>query len=213
MNSKHPSHNNEYLGVTANSPNFKLMVICDLDYTLVNLNTTNELLSIVNPRKFKILSRLLVPLSILGRIFKRDFTKQVLVKSILCGISKPHLERLSLLLYKRITGKINLDLLSIIRRIGYWGPSILLTASLDIIASKFRELGFNCVISSFTFYAGEKFIGFCDLYRRKYEVIRDILLSNYSPRKVIVFDDSPEPEMWTLCDKRRKIRIFIVKTL
>ncbi|MEM1510431.1 MAG: hypothetical protein QW096_11265 [Thermofilaceae archaeon] len=201
--------------MTVNSPNFKLMVICDLDYTLVNLNTTNELLSIVNPRKFKILSRLLAPFSILGSIFKRDFTKQVLVKSILGGISKSHLERLSLLLYKRIkqTGKINLDLLSIIRRIGYWGPSILLTASLDIIASKFRELGFNCVISSFTFYAGEKFIGFCDLYRRKYEVIRDILLSNYSPRKVIVFDDSPEPEMWTLCDKRRKIRIFIVKTL
>lgn len=199
------------VGVIArSSSNLRCIVLCDLDYTLTKLNTTNELLKIVNLRRFKILSLLLFPLSIIGTILGHDFAKRLLIKLILYGISRQSIEKLSLLLYKRIkcTDKINTNILSVIQSLKRHGPIVLFTASLDVIANKFKELGFTYVIGSPTFYKDEKFIGFYDLYGRKSEVIRNIISKNIF-RKIIIFDDSPESGVKTLSRENKGICLFI----
>lgn len=190
----------------------RIITICDLDYTLVSLNTTNELLKVVNFKKFVILSRLLFPLSIVNALLKRDLTKRLLVALILNRIPKPCLERLSLLLYEKIKreSKVNTRLLSLLCNLKGYGPVILLTASLDVIANKFKEFGFTCVISSPTFYIDRKLTGLHDLYGRKHRILRGIFSSGLF-KKIIIFDDAPEPEVRDLCNNDERCVVYKVR--
>lgn len=212
MISKFLSGNDNNRVLMVSSSNYEVITICDLDHTLVSLNTTNELLKIVNIRKFRVISIILIPLSLLGLIFKRDLTKQIMIKLILYGISKYHIEKLSSLLYKRIklSKKINSCLLSMIQNLKLLGPVILLTASLDVIASTFKELGFTYVVGSPTFYVNGRLAGFYDLYQKKYKIIKNVL-SKSSFKKIIVLDDSPESEICALCNKEYRLLLFKVK--
>lgn len=190
---------------------FKVITICDLDYTLVDSNTTNELLKIVNCKKYLVLSKLLTPLSIIGLILKRDIVKQVLIKLVLYGISKAQLERFSSILYRKMEAenRINKRLLLIIRSLERYGPLILLSASISEIVREFKKLGFTCAFGSPTIYINEKLVGFYDMYRRKHEIVQEIL-SRYKFELVIIFDDSPEPELFNLC-RNTRCRIYRVK--
>lgn len=185
----------------------RFAIICDLDYTLVNLNTTNEMLKLISPKKYRILNRLLSLFSILGSILKRDFAKLLLIKFIMYGIPKTDIEKFSKLFFKKImeNGRINLQLISLIQNMRKKEAqkliTILLTASLDVIAKEFKSLGFDYVIGSPTYYEDGKFVGFSDLYRRKREVVRTFF-SNQIFERIIIFDDTPDKEFSDSCDSK-----------
>ena len=187
----------------------KRFFIVDLDYTLVNVDTTNEFIRMVCPRRHHIFSKILRFIAPLNKLFKRiDVYKNTIV--YLCLMRKPKvlLEEYSRKLYnslKRTHLNYSLiDRLREIKRKGY--VMILLTASLDIIAENFKDLGFDMVIGSRTYYRGNKFHRLRDLYQRKHRII-EILKRYY--KKIIIIEDDPEPEYY-LIPSVQVVRVIFV---
>ena len=172
--------------------------IIDLDYTLVNVDTTNEFIQLVCPRKYYIFSKILQFIVPINRLFKKiDVYKNIMV--YLCLVRKPKalLEKYSKdlcdLLKKVHLNYSLIDKLKKVRREGH--VLILLTASLDVIAKNFRDLGFDIVIGSKTYYRNERFSRLWDLYHRKHKIIK--ILKKYS-KEIIVIEDKPEPEYYSI---------------
>lgn len=186
-----------------------IALVVDLDYTLVRLNTTDELFRLMDPRKHRVLSiifskLLFYHLLICNAIFKRDVGKLLLVKIFARGFSKPTVNTyLKMLIETTVPTKINGKLLSLLRavkgrrRVGYNIITILLSASLDIIANEFKSLGFDYVLASRTYYnKNGDLVWFYDLYGKKHTIVRAMLQRRLFD-KVIIFDDAPEKELYS----------------
>jgi len=187
---------------------FRIVFVVDLDHTLTGTNTTFEFLSILCRIRYFIFSKLLKLLFLLNVIFGQDIYKLVLIFMCIRGQREEELKLLARRYYesavkRRPEAYLNSRLLFFLRKIGPV-PKILLTASLDFIAVNFKELGFNAVISSRSYYKDGKFYHFYDLYRRKSYVLR-IILRYFD--KVVVFDDNPEPEFYMFGDRVTIIRV------
>jgi phosphoserine phosphatase len=174
----------------------KLAIVVDLDYTLVNTNTTFDFLKFVSPKRYEIFSRLLRPLQLFNSIVRKrmgDIYKITL--TIICcgGMSKEMLENFASAYFNKKNWTYNKNILSLLKN--FQGRKFLVTASLDLIAEKFKILGFDSVISSKMLYKNGKFYRLFDLYGRKHVVISKILAQF---ERLIIIDDSPEPELYTM---------------
>lgn len=177
--------------------NRKSAIIIDLDYTLVNANTTFDFLKFICPMRYKILSNLFRPLVLLNRIIKKDVYKIILVLLCIGGMCKEALERYAREYYLS-NRNYNKRILFLLRK--FHGQKILLSASLDLIVEKFKTLGFDCTIGSKMLYKKNRFYWFLDLYGRKHIIIKH-LLENHHFDKLIIIDDSPEQEFYSLSGK------------
>lgn len=168
-------------------------VIVDLDYTLVNVNTTFDFLRTFYYRKYVLFSKLIWPLTLLNKVLGSDMYKQMLLTFCIKRKAKQELDALSERYFKHLlrhkNGYVNILLLNSLK--GVKCKKILLTASIDIIAEHFKKLGFDLVIGTNICYRNNKFYRIQDLYRNKHKVIE--MLSKYFD-KIIVIEDSPEPE-------------------
>ncbi|EMR74265.1 hypothetical protein MCGE09_00425 [Thaumarchaeota archaeon SCGC AB-539-E09] len=178
-----------------------IATIIDLDYTLVNVNTTFEFLRLVCPVKYAVFSKLFYPLLLLNRIFKRrDLYKKILIDLIIRGVPRGVLEQYARVYYnilnKNRNKYYNREVLSLLDNVH--SQTILLSASLDIIVRNFKELGFDIVVGSQTNYKGEKFNSYSDLYNKKYMQLKVFL--KYFDR-IVIIDDSPEPEFYSMSNK------------
>jgi len=182
--------------------------VVDLDHTLIGANTTFELLQILCPVRYFILSKILKPLTLLNVVLKRDIYKLVLITICVKGWRREKLEQLARTYYEMIVKRepdtyLNNRLLLFLHKMRST-PKILLTASLDFIADNFKKLGLDLIISSRSYYKNDKFHSFQDLYKQKNHVLM-ILLKYFD--KVVVFDDDPEPEFYTLGDRVIVVRL------
>lgn len=171
----------------------KRLCVVDLDFTLVNLNTTFDFLNLFFHRKYIVFSRLLFPLLLLNKVFGSDVFKQLLLLSILWfeKRAKEELKELSKTYFKYLVSRrsINQSLLNFLKKLDC--KKILLTASIDVIAEPFKELGFDIVIGSRIYYYNNIPVKILDLFGRKHKVISN--LNKYFD-EILVFDDSPEPQ-------------------
>jgi len=177
--------------------NGKTLIVVDLDFTIVNANTTFDFLRFVTPRKYSIFSRILMPVIFLNKLSKKDVYKALLVLLCIKGKPKEMLQRHSKEYYSYIKKNrdryVNHTLMKYISNLQK--KNMLITASLDIIAENFKDLGFNIVISSKTYYKNGRFQYFADLYGEKHKILR-LLSKRYN--KVIIIEDSPEREYSTI---------------
>lgn len=168
-------------------------VIVDLDFTLVNVNTTFDFLSMFFRRKYILFSRLLRPLTLLSNLLDSDVYKQLLLILCIKKRTREELERYSKAYFKYVLRhrdkRLNIMLLDLLKRVKC--KKILLTSSIDVIAEPFKTLGFDFVISSKTYYKDGKFIRVKDLYGKKHKIIE--ALSKYFCSMLII-EDEPEPE-------------------
>jgi len=173
-------------------------IIVDLDYTLVNTNTTFDFLKFVHPKRYGILSKLLRPLLLLNRISRRDIYKTMLVLLCLFGISKEMLEHHARTYFDKSKEKwdYNRDVLSFLKN--FQGKKILLSASLDVIVKNFKELGYDYTIGSKMLYKNDRFYWLSDLHGRKHAKVKQ-LLEHFD--KLIIIDDSPEQEFYSMSNK------------
>lgn len=181
------------------SKEHRIALVVDLDNTLVRTNTLFELMSILCPLRYIVLSRLLKPISLLNNITGRDLYKQVLARVCFYSRSREHLEHAARIYYEKFIrerDRYNYKILNILKTFKY-GPKILLTASSDFIAMNFKRDGFDIVYSSESIYRNEVFHSIDDLYLRKHLVIRT--LSKFF-NKIMVIDDEPEKELCSIPD-------------
>jgi len=171
------------------------MIICDLDYTIVNVNTTYDFLCYFYPVRYKILSILLRPLVLITNIIKIDIYKKVLTILCLKGKIKINLEIIAnnYINFLIKNKAINNELLHVINN--YKGKKILLSASLEILVNCFLKMGFDYAISSKMYYQKDKFKNFSDLYGKKHILIEEL---SKKFKNIIVIDDSPESEFFLL---------------
>ena len=172
--------------------------IIDLDYTLVNVDTTNEFIKMVCPRRYHIFSKVLRLVVPLNKLFKRiDIHKNIVVYLCLTGKPKVLLKKYSRKLYSLLKrthlNNSLIDELKEFKKKGYM--LILLTASLDIIAKNFKDLGFDVVIGSRTYYRDNKFHRLWDLYHKKHKIVE--ILKRYC-KEIVVIEDDPEPEYYSI---------------
>lgn len=177
-------------------------IVVDLDFTLINTNTTFEFMKLLCPLRYTIFSRLLKPVSLLNVVFKKDLYKLTMTLICLKGRKKEDLERSAKIYYERIIKEnydkyYNNQVLALLQANKY-KIKVLMTASLDFIADNFKELGFNFILASKTHYKDGKFYFFSDLYKQKNRIARVFL--KYLSRLVVI-DDDPEPELYTLNKK------------
>ena len=167
------------------------LLIVDLDYTLVRENTTYEFLKLASPRRYMIFSKILFPLYLVNKISERDIYKRFLVFScinqkrveILRNYAKAHF----VFLLNNKSKHFNQSVLNLLEKND--AAVILMTASLDIVAQPFIELGFLKVIGSETYYKNGKFHWFHDLYGNKHLKIK-MLSQNF--KQITVIEDSLE---------------------
>jgi len=168
--------------------------VVDLDYTLVGINTSYEFLKILCPLKYTILSRLLLLFSVLSRILKKDLFKFVMVNLCIKDFDEKEIKLRAQIYYRKYTLKhLNVPLISFLQT--RKGPKILLTASIDLIADNFKELGFDIVVSTKSFFRDGRYCTILDLYGKKDLLLR--VISRYFNR-VIVFDDAPQQSFYKL---------------
>jgi hypothetical protein len=181
------------------------LIIVDLDFSLVKVNTTFDFLKTLHPIKYRIFSDLLRFLNVLNRLYKGDLYKKMLVLLCMLGMPKKKIEYYSNI-YKNSMEKKNrynrkiLDFLSRTRT-----KKVLLSASLDVLVKKFKELGFDIAIGSKTYYKYGRFFMFTDLYGKKHDIVKQFLKSFNS---IIIIDDSPEPELTRISYNGKKIYIL-----
>jgi phosphoserine phosphatase len=174
------------------------LIILDLDFTLVNTNTTFDFLNFVCPRKFHALSKILKPAVFLNKFFKRDIYKFLLVLLCIKGTPQKLLREYSIKYYSQI-GKKCINHLLLKRITSLTWKKILITASLDIIAENFKSLGFDALIASKTSYKKERLHSFTDLYGKKHKIIQ-AFKKQY--KEIIIIEDSPEKEYYKIGNVR-----------
>ena len=170
------------------------LIILDLDFTLVNANTTFDFLNFVCPRRFRVFSKILKPVVFLNKFFKRDVYKFLLVFLCVKGVPEKLLRKYSVEYYNQLGKKcINYSLLKCITSLK--SKKILITASLDFIAENFKGLGFDALIASKTYYKKGRLHSFADLYGKKHKIIQ-AFKKQY--KEIIVIEDSPEQEYYEI---------------
>ena len=180
-------------GMGSGEPFQKALLVVDLDFTLVNSDTTLDFLKLAAPIRYKLLTRVLRPFSYASRFFVRDVYKIVLVLLCIQGRDKNFLDQLSTLYVSRIGSDkhpgYNEQILDCLKHSTQ--TAILLTGSLDFIAEKFRVLGFSRTVGSKSYYKNGRFHNFVDLHGKKHE-----FLQRFSPNYdcITVMEDSPEEE-------------------
>jgi len=197
----------------------KAVFVVDLDYTLVNIETTSHFLESVGCKKvFTILGPFPFFAGILSLFLSKlfgigfDFQKYIKLKLCLSNLNEEQLDKLAYkyihtLLYKeRLLNKYLFKLLQHLRR-KY--PIILLTASISPIARCFSDLGFTKVYSSEILFRNRRFYRIRDLYQHKYMIIK-ALLNLKDIKEIIVFDDSPEREIIKLAKHDSRLKLFKV---
>jgi hypothetical protein len=175
--------------------NGEALVFIDLDFTIVDGNTTFDFLKFVNPRRYHIFSRILMPIIFLNKLFKKDVYKVLLVLLCIKGKPKELLQRYSRKYYTYIEKNDRYINRALMEYLANFHKKILITASLDIVAENFKDLGFNIIVSSKTYYKNGKFQYFVDLYGKKHEFLQ-YLSKRYN--KIIVIEDSPEQEYYKI---------------
>jgi hypothetical protein len=169
-------------------------VFVDLDFTLVNVNTTFDFLRVFFYRRFFIFSRLLYPLVVVNKIIGSDLYKQGLLFFCAGKTAKTELERCSKAYANYILNHgsqyFNAGLLSQLGNVKH--KKILITASIDIIANHLKEaLGFDLVISSKTYYSNNGFLRLQDLSHKKHKIVRTF---SEKFEQILIIEDAPEPE-------------------
>jgi|GEM_PF-3183788 len=179
-------------------------IIVDLDFTLVNLDTTAEFLKLLCPLKYYIFSKILRPVAILGRILSIDLYKQLMLLLCIYDHPKELLEEKAKILFKMLVSKehVNVSLLNFIKKKNC--VKVLLTCSLDIIATQFYDFEFDLIISSTSLFRHGKFIKLCDLYGKKHRVVHALSRLFH---EVVILEDSPENE-YHLIKNARVIRVI-----
>lgn len=194
------------LTVLNNLPSDTVLVI-DLDHTLACVNTTFDFIKFLCPVKYLIFSILFKPISLLNTILRRDLYKFLLAAICVKQFKQRDLGYFAKVYYKLLKANsdkyLNRKILKLLQK-DINAYKILLTASLDLIANNFKELGFDMIISTKSYYRNERLISFTDLYRRKNNILK-ILLKHFN--KAIVVDDDPEPNLFV----NSKVRIIRVK--
>jgi len=174
-------------------------IVVDLDYTLVNVDTTAMCVEYACPLKYKFLHYILflfvlkffIPL--LNRIVKRDVYKLLLTRTCLKNCE----------MLDEIAEKVYFDSLKVFNihifkaALSTNAMKILLTASIDSIAKKFYDLGFDMVISSNIKCRNGELHELIDLYGKKHIILQQLL--KYCD-KILVIEDNPEPQYRTLKD-------------
>jgi hypothetical protein len=198
---------------------FKKICIIDLDYTLVNVETTSHFLeSIGFQRTLMLMSPLLLLTGVmsllLSKLFKIgiDIPKYLKLKACLRTLNEAPINELAC----KYVGKLLVDdrlfnkrLVKILSELCENSLVILLTASISPIANCFHSVGFMKIYSSELVYRNGKFHRLIDLYQRKYMIVEAILrISDVA--KMIVIDDSPEKEITELARKERRLKVIKV---
>jgi len=174
------------------------LIILDLDFTLVNANTTFDFLNFVSPHIFYAFSKILKPAALLNKFLKRDIYKFLLVLLCIKGMPEKLLREYSIKYYNQIGKKcINYSLLGCITSL--ISKKILITASLDIIAENFKSLGFDAIIASKTYYKKGRLHSFTDLYGKKHRIVQ-AFKKQY--KEIIIIEDSPEQEYYKIDNVR-----------
>jgi hypothetical protein len=177
---------------------FRYCIVVDLDYTLVDVDTTVTLalMACTKVRRFllNVLSMtvlwFIVP--ILNRVLAKDVYK-VMLLNMCIRCDKDSLNNIANKAYRKALKHLNISLMKILSRVN--ALRVLLTASIDIIAKRFTALGFDIVISSVTGCKDGKMWLILDLYRKKHKILK--ILLKYC-NKIIVVEDSPERQYYTL---------------
>jgi hypothetical protein len=172
-------------------------VFVDLDYTLINVNTTFDFLSTFYYRRYFVLSRLLYPLVFLNKIVDSDVYKQALLMLCVGKETKAKLDEYSrtytnfLLRHKNLY--FNIQLLEYLDSINQ--KKILLTSSIDMVAAHLGQLGFDKVISSEMCFRNNRLLCLHDLYHRKHKVIRKF---SDCFAEMLIIEDTPEPQYFEI---------------
>jgi len=197
----------------------KTIFVVDLDYTLVNTETTSHFLESIGCKKVITVFRpFLFFASILSLLLSKlfgisfDFQKYIKLKLCLNNLSEEQLYSLSYkyvhsVIYKE--GFLNRYLFKLLQNLQRKYPIILLTASISPIAKGFSDLGFVIIYSSEIFFRNGKFYRICDLYQRKYMIIK-ALLNLKGVKEIIIFDDSPEKGIMKLAIQDPRLKLFKV---
>jgi phosphoserine phosphatase len=174
------------------------VIVLDLDFTLINVNTTFDFLNFLRPRRFYIFSKILKPVAFLNRFLERDIYKFLLVLLCIKGMPEKLLRKRSIEYYSQIGKKyINYQLLKYVTSLPL--KKILVTASLDIIAENFKNFGFDIIIASRTYYKKGKLHRFVDLFGRKHAIVQH-LKRHY--KEIIIIEDSPEQKYYEIDNVR-----------
>jgi phosphoserine phosphatase len=189
---------------------YRHCIVLDLDYTLVDVDTT-VMLAMFTCTKirrflFKVLSisilRFIIP--VLNRILERDVYKAILLNMCIRHDENSFNNVVDKTYYEALN-HLNASLVKMISRVN--ALKVLLTASIDIIAKRFAALGFDIVISSITEHRNGRVWCILDLYRKKHKILK--ILLKYCD-KIIVVEDSPEPQYYVLNDvKVLKISYYV----
>jgi len=200
----------------------KAIFVVDLDYTLVNIETTSHLLESIGCKKvLTILRPFLFFTSILSLFLSKlfgiglDFQKYIKLKLCLSDLNQEQLDRLAckyvdVLLYKEQL--LNKHLFRLLQHLQRKYPIILLTASVSPIARCFSDFGFMKIYSSEILFQNGRFHRIHDLYQRKYTIIK-ALLNLKDVEKIIIFDDSPEKEIIKLAKYHSRLKVFKVHAI
>jgi len=171
-----------------------VVYVVDLDHTLVGINSTYDFLKILCPLKCIVLSKLTFPFSLLNRVLKRDLFKFIMLKLCMRSFDEKKVRLYAQKYYQKYLLKhLNAPLLAFLRT--RKGLKILLTASIDFIANNFKELGFNVVLSTKSFFREGRYFTILDLYGKKGRLLH--VISKYFD-KIVIFDDAPERSFYEL---------------
>jgi hypothetical protein len=184
------------------SKKFQYCIVIDLDYTLVNIDTTAMLALQACGKMRRLLLkalsasllRFIVPT--LNKVLTRDIYKLILLRACI-RCNRNSLKSVIDEVYREALRNLNLALVKAVSQVS--GLKILLTASLDVIAKKFNTLGFNIVIGSVSECRDGKIWCSIDLYRKKHKILKVFL--KYCD-EITIIEDSPEPQYCMLNNVR-----------
>jgi len=200
----------------------RVVYVVDLDYTIVNVETTSHflvflgcqrLLSLMRP--FLILAQIYTLISF--RLFKGgiDFSKYLKLRVCLRNLDETLIGTLAHRYVKMLLGNNllpNKQVLSFLSKVREAHLTILLTASISPIAHCFYELGFKKIYSSEIIYRNKRFYRIRDLYGHKHMLIKGFLKFR-DISEIIIVDDSPEREIIELAKKDQRLKIINPHTL
>jgi len=201
---------------------FRVVYIIDLDYTIVNVETTSHFLNFLGCRRSLLFMK---PFLILAQIFTLvlfklfrtgiDFSKYLKLRVCLRNLDKALIDTFAHRYIEMLLSSnslLNEQVLKLLSKVHETHLTVLLTASISPIANYFYNLGFRKVYSSEIVYNKRIFHRIRDLYGHKHIVVKAFL--NFRDiDKVIIIDDSPEKEVIELAKKDRRLKIINPRTL
>jgi phosphoserine phosphatase len=200
----------------------RVIYVVDLDYTIVNVETTSHFLGFLGcqrlislMRPFLIFAQIYTQVSF--RLFKTgiDFSKYLKLRLCLRNRDKTLIDALAHRYVKMLLSSnllLNGQALKFLSEIYKTNLIVLLTASISPIAYYFYELGFRKIYSSEIVYRNKRFYRIRDLYGHKHMIIKAFLKFR-DISEVVIIDDSPEKEINELAKKDQRLKIINPHTL